>query len=214
MSMNSIVRWILKPVVFCLCLLPLGIIVWQGFHGTLGANPIEELTHRTGEWALRLLLVTLAVTPLRQITGLNWMIRFRRMLGLYAFFYATLHLVTYVWLDQYFDWSEIVSDVVKRPYITVGFAAFILLIPLAVTSTQWMIRKLKRRWALLHRSVYLIGLLGVIHFFWLVKADFREPIIYATILSMLLVYRLSRYLQRRLQTNSLVLAPQASNRGT
>jgi len=189
-------------------------MVWQGFHGTLGANPTEELTHRTGEWALRMLLITLAITPLRQITGLNWLIRFRRMLGLYAFFYATLHLATYVWFDQFFNWAEIISDVVKRPYITVGFAAFILLIPLAATSTQWMIRKLKRRWTLLHRSVYLIGVLGVTHFFWLVKADFREPVIYATILTLLLAYRLSRYLQRRLQSNSLVFAPQGSNRGS
>ena len=213
MSNNSIIRWMLKPLVFLICLLPLGTLAWQGIHGSLGANPIEELTHSTGDWALRMLLITLAITPLRQLTGLNWIIRFRRMLGLYAFFYAILHLACYVWLDQFFNWSEIINDVIKRPYITVGFAAFILLIPLAATSTQWMIRKLKRRWALLHRSVYVIAVLGVTHFFWLVKADYREPIIYATVLTLLLVYRLGRYLQRRLQTSSLEFAAQTSNRG-
>ncbi len=178
-----------KPLVFLLCLLPLGLLVWQGVDGAIGPNPVETLLHTTGNWALRLLLVTLAVTPLRRLTGWVWLIRFRRMLGLFAFFYALLHFATYIWLDQFFAWSAILEDIVKRPYIMVGFAAFVLLIPLAVTSTRGWIRRLGKRWKQLHRLVYLIAVLGVVHFLWLVKADLREPLINAMILAVLLAMR-------------------------
>lgn len=178
-----------KPLIFLLCLLPLGLLLWQGVDGTIGPNPVETLLHTTGNWALRLLLVTLAVTPIRQLTGWAWLIRLRRMLGLFAFFYALLHVITYLWLDQFFAWSAIFEDIVKRPYIMVGFAAFLMLIPLAVTSTRGWIRRLGRRWKQLHRLVYLIAILGVVHFLWLVKADLREPLINAAILTALLAVR-------------------------
>jgi sulfoxide reductase heme-binding subunit YedZ len=183
-------RW-LKPAVFILCLLPALALAADALTGGLGANPIEAITHRTGDWALRLLLITLAVTPLRRLTGWSWPGPLRRMLGLYAFFYASLHFLTYLVLDQFFDPAAIVEDIAKRPYITVGFTAFVLLIPLALTSTNGMIRRLGgRNWRRLHRLVYPIAILGVIHFLWLVKADLREPLIYLAILAALLGYRL------------------------
>lgn len=178
-----------KPLVFVLCLLPLAWGLWDAWQGMLGANPIEEVTHRTGDWTLRLLLITLAVTPLRQWLGWAWALRLRRMLGLYAFFYALLHFLTYLVLDQFFDWAEIGKDILKRPYITVGFSAFVLLIPLAVTSTNTMMRRLGRRWVQLHKLVYVIAVAGVLHFLWLVKADVREPVIYGVILVLLLAAR-------------------------
>jgi methionine sulfoxide reductase heme-binding subunit len=178
-----------KPLVFLLCLVPLGVLIARGASGGLGPNPVEAITHFTGDWTLRLLLVTLAVTPLRRLTGLAWILRFRRMLGLFAFFYAVLHFTTYLWLDRFFDVGTIAEDVLKRPYITVGFAAFVLMVPLAVTSTQGWIRHLGRRWKTLHRAVYAIGVLGVLHYLWLVKADLLEPGIYAVILAVLLVSR-------------------------
>jgi sulfoxide reductase heme-binding subunit YedZ len=180
----------IKIVVFVLCLLPAGLLLQRFLTDALGANPIETLTHATGDWTLRLLLITLAVTPLRRLTGWHWLVRLRRMLGLYAFFYASLHFLTYVVLDQFFDGWAIVLDVLKRPYITVGFAAFMLLIPLAVTSTNAMVRRLGgRRWQALHRSVYAIALFGVVHYWWLVKSDLTEPILYALILAALLGVR-------------------------
>jgi sulfoxide reductase heme-binding subunit YedZ len=188
-SPNRLVRYG-KPLVFLLCLTPLAWLVLRGFTGALGPNPVEAVTHFTGDWTLRLLLVTLAVTPLRRITGAGSLLRFRRMLGLFAFFYASLHLLTYLWLDQFFDFSAIVEDVLKRPYITVGFAAFLLMVPLAATSTRGMVRRLGRRWKTLHRAVYVIALLGVLHFLWLVKADITEPMIYGLILAILLAFRL------------------------
>jgi sulfoxide reductase heme-binding subunit YedZ len=153
------------------------------------------MTHETGEWTLRLLLVTLAITPLRRLSGKSWLIKLRRMFGLYTFFYACLHFITYIWFDQYFDWMEVVRDIPKRPFITVGFAAFVLLIPLAVTSNNKMMRRLKKNWVRLHKLVYVIAVLGVLHFLWLVKADTLEPLIYAGILLILLGYR--AYYQRR-----------------
>lgn len=198
-----------KPIVFLLCLVPLGLFVLRGLSGDVGPNPVEELTHFTGDWALRLLLITLAVTPLRRVSGRAWLLRFRRMLGLFSFFYACLHLGTYLWLDQFFLWDAILEDVAERPYITVGFAAFLLMTPLAVTSTRGMIRRLGRRWQRLHRTVYLIALLGVLHFFWLVKADTTEPAIYAAILLTLLVARLPLRNARREETTTL---PRASFR--
>lgn len=179
----------LKVVVFILCLIPLGLLIWNLFQDNLGANPIEEVIHQTGDWTLRFLLITLSLTPLRQLTGSVTWIQFRRMMGLYAFFYACLHLLAYVVLDQFFDWPAILKDIVKHPYITVGFAAWLLLIPLALTSTKGMMKRLGRRWKTLHRLVYLIGILGVIHFAWLVKADYQEPIIYGAILAVLLGMR-------------------------
>ena len=144
------------------------------------------MTHETGEWTLRFLLLTLMITPLRRLSGKSWLIKLRRMLGLYAFFYACLHFITYIWFDHYFDWVEIIKDIPKRPFITVGFSAFVLLIPLAVTSTNKMMRRLKKNWVKLHRLVYVIAVLGVLHFLWLVKADTLEPLIYAGILLILL----------------------------
>lgn len=179
----------LKVVVFMVCLIPLGLLGWDLFQDNLGANPIEEVIHQTGDWTLRFLLITLSLTPLRQLTGSGAWIQFRRMIGLYAFFYACLHLLSYVVLDQFFDWPAIIKDIIKHPYITLGFAAWLLLIPLAMTSTKGMMRRLGRRWKSLHRLVYLIGILGVIHFAWLVKADYREPIIYGLILCLLLGMR-------------------------
>lgn len=181
-----------KPALFVLCSLPALSLVWRGLvSGELGPNPVETITHTTGEWALRLLLVTLAVTPLRKLTGASALVRMRRMLGLFAFFYVCLHLLTYVWLDAYFSLAYIWDDIAKRLYITAGFTAFCLLLPLAATSTNAMIRRLgARRWQRLHRLSYLAALAGVLHFLWLVKADLREPLIYAALLALLLAARL------------------------
>ena len=181
-------RWV-KPLLFTACLLPLVLLVWRVLTGAVGPNPVEVITHDTGDWALRLLLATLAVTPLRRLTGQAWLVRLRRMLGLYAFFYAVLHFTTYLWLDQFFDWAAIAADIVKRPYITVGFAALVLLLPLAVTSTRGWQRRLGARWKRLHRLVYVIGVLAVLHYLWLVKADLLEPAIYAAMLAVLLAAR-------------------------
>ncbi|WP_296754728.1 protein-methionine-sulfoxide reductase heme-binding subunit MsrQ [Thiobacillus sp.] len=180
----------LKVGVFLICLLPLARLVYLGVAGGLGANPIEFVTHSTGTWALTGLMVTLSITPLRHLTGQPDLVRYRRMLGLFAFFYACLHFVTYVWLDQFFDLAAIAKDIVKRPFVTVGFAAFILLIPLAATSNHAMMRRLGRRWQRLHRLIYLIALLGVVHYLWLVKKDLTEPLIYGGILALLLALRL------------------------
>ncbi|MEW5769153.1 MAG: protein-methionine-sulfoxide reductase heme-binding subunit MsrQ [Pseudomonadota bacterium] len=181
---------VIKTIVFALCLLPLGHLVHGVATDGLGANPIEAVTRGLGDWALRLLLVTLAVTPLRRLAGLDWLPRLRRMLGLFAFFYAALHVLSYVWLDQFFDWAFILKDIIKRPFITVGFLSFLLLIPLAATSTNAMMRRLGRNWRRLHRAVYAIGVLAVLHFWWMVKADIREPALYAGILALLLGLRL------------------------
>lgn len=191
------VTWI-KAVVFAVCLVPLAHLAWQGFHNRLGANPIEYITHSTGWWTLAFLLITLSVTPLRRLLNLPWLLRLRRTFGLFAFFYASLHFVTYIWLDQFFDWSDIVKDVGKRPFITVGFSAFVLLIPLAVTSTNAMVKRLGgRRWQLLHRLVYAIAIFGVLHFWWLVKKDITEPLIFASLLALLLIIRLLYLLKQQ-----------------
>lgn len=179
-----------KPVVFVLCLLPLAILAWQAFADLLGANPIDEIADRTGEWTLRFLLITLLMTPLKRLTGWGWPIRMRRMLGLYAFFYACLHLLTYLWLDQFFDWSEIWLDILERPFITVGMLAFVLLLPLALTSNRFMVRKLGKNWKRLHRLAYVVPALGVVHFLWVVKADVLQPFIYAVLLAALLLVRM------------------------
>lgn len=196
-------RWItlFKCALFIACLGPLGRMGWAWQADALGANPIEAITHSTGDWTLRLLLASLAVTPLRQWLGMPWLMRTRRMLGLYAFFYASLHLITYLWLDQFFDWQGIAHDIVKRPFITIGFAAFVLLLPLAVTSWNAAIRALGgKRWQALHRSVYAIAILCIVHYWWLVKRDITHPLIYGLILALLLGWRAwRRELERRRQ---------------
>ena len=179
-----------KPWLFVVCLLPLARLIGLGASGGLGANPIEFVTHSTGTWALIGLLLTLSVTPLRRLTGHTALVRYRRMLGLFAFFYACLHFVTYIWLDQFFDLDGIGKDIVKRPFITVGFAAFVLLILLAATSTRAMMRRLGRRWQQLHRLVYPAALLGVVHYLWLVKKDLTQPLIFGAVLALLLAMRL------------------------
>jgi methionine sulfoxide reductase heme-binding subunit len=188
--------WI-KPTVFTFSLLPLAWLVFALLTDRLGANPIEALTRETGEWTLRLLLITLCMTPLRRYMGWSWPLHVRRMLGLFAFFYACVHLSAYLWLDQFFDWGEIGRDILKRPFITVGMLAFVLLIPLAVTSTRAMQRRLGRNWAKLHQLVYVIPALGVLHFWWLVKADVRTPLVYALLLVVLLGMRAYWQRQRR-----------------
>jgi sulfoxide reductase heme-binding subunit YedZ len=196
-SLQQRIRWS-KPVIFLLCLLPLCLLVLRTVNNDLGANPVEALTHDTGDWALRFLLIALAVTPLRMLTGRNWLIRYRRMLGLFAFFYALVHFAIYLWIDQSFLWSEIFADILKRPYITIGFAAFLILVPLAVTSTKGMVRRLGKRWISLHRLVYASALLAILHFIWLVKADYREPGLYLVIFLLLMLFRIPP-LRRRFQ---------------
>lgn len=183
----------LKILVFLLACFPLVRLVILAINSQLGANPVEFITHSTGTWTLAGLMLTLSVTPLRQLTGYAHLLRIRRMLGLFTFFYATLHFITYIWLDQFFDLHAIIKDVYKRPFITVGFLAYLLLIPLAVTSSNAMIRRLgAKRWQSLHRLVYAIAILGVIHYWWLVKKDIRQPLIYAGILTVLLGWRVIR----------------------
>ncbi len=188
---------LLKLVVFPLCLLPVALLAWKGFHDDLGANPIEVITHSTGDWTIIFLLITLAITPLRRITGQHWLIRFRRMTGLYAFFYGVLHFTTWIWLDKFFDLHEMWADILKRRFITVGMLGLVLMIPLAVTSTQWAIRKLGKKWGSLHRLVYLSATAGVIHYWWLVKADISKPLRYAIILAVLLGWRLATWAIKR-----------------
>lgn len=184
-----------KNVLFVVCLVPFFVLIFNAVSGNLGTNPIEKVRLFTGDWTLYFLLITLGVTPLRKISGWNGLIRYRRMLGLYAFFYACLHFLSYIILDQFFDWEEIWLDVLKRPYITIGTAAFVLMIPLAVTSTNNMMKKLGKNWKHLHSLIYLIATLGVLHFLWLVKADIREPVLMGIILISLLVLRLPWFYQ-------------------
>jgi sulfoxide reductase heme-binding subunit YedZ len=202
----------LKVATGLLCLGPLFTLVWKALHDipaasailfiargadrwSLGANPIEVITRSTGKWTLTFLLLTLSVTPLRKVLSQPWLIRFRRMLGLFAFFYGTLHFMTYIWLDKFFDVHEMIVDIAKRKFITVGFTAFVLMIPLAITSTSGWIRRLGgQRWHRLHQLIYVSAVLGVIHFIWLVKADLRQPIYYGTVLSVLLSYRIVLWL--------------------
>ena len=186
-----------KRALFTLCLVPAFLLVWRGFTGNLSANPVEFIEHRTGDWALRFLMITLAVTPLRKIFDQPLLTRFRRMLGLFAFFYVCVHLLMYLTFDQMFDPVAIWADVMKRPYITVGTAGFLMLIPLAITSTAAMVRRLgPKRWQLLHRLVYLCALAGVIHYYWLVKSDVREPLMYFGIWAVLMLFRVRLWLQK------------------
>jgi sulfoxide reductase heme-binding subunit YedZ len=188
----------IKAAVFAVCLMPFGLLIWRGFMGGLTANPIEFITHSLGWWALTFMLITLAVTPLRRLLDMPWLLRLRRMLGLYAFFYAILHFLTWLVVDQFFDWQAIVKDIVKRPFITVGFVAVVLLVPLAVTSTNAMVRRLgAARWQMLHRLAYVVATLGVVHFWWLVKQDISEPVWFAITLAVLLGVRVAYAWKKR-----------------
>jgi methionine sulfoxide reductase heme-binding subunit len=210
-----------KAVVFALGCVPLGVLLWDAFHNGLagfpdntdfGANPIEFITHRTGDWTIRFLVITLAVTPLRQILRQPQLIRFRRMFGLFAFFYGCLHFATWIGLDKYFDWTEMWKDVLKRRFITVGFTALVLMIPLALTSTAGMIRRLGgKRWRALHRLIYGSAMLGVIHYYWLVKSDVRKPFMYAAFVAILLAWRVGSWFKSRNKYSTAgVVAPSAS----
>lgn len=182
---------LLKAAIFLAALTPLALLGYYAYTGNLGANPIEVITHWTGDSIIIFLLITLTVTPVRKLTGWNDAIKFRRMLGLFAFFYACLHFTTYIWLDQFFDFPGMIKDVAKRPFITVGFTSFVLLIPLALTSTAAMVRRLGKRWQKLHRLIYITASGGVIHYWWLVKKDIRWPLTYGVILAVLLFFRLA-----------------------
>jgi methionine sulfoxide reductase heme-binding subunit len=208
-----------KVGVFLASLIPFAWLLW-GFFGRapfdmttwgagLGANPIEKITHVTGDWTLRFLLITLSITPLRKLLKLPWLIRFRRMFGLFAFFYGCLHFLTYIWLDKFFNLHEIFADVAKRKFITIGLTAFVLLIPLAVTSTAGWIRRLGgKRWQSLHRLIYVSAIAGVIHYLWLVKADIRKPLQYGIILGLLLFYRIWVWLVPRIsRSNAASVVP-------
>jgi len=187
-----------KTIILLAALVPLGRLVWKALHDGLGANPIEVITHTTGDWTLILVLTTLSITPLRRITRQYWLIGVRRMIGLFAFFYGTLHFLTYIWLDKFFDIHEMLKDIAKRRFITVGFSAFVLLIPLALTSTAWSIRRLGgKNWQRLHRLIYLTGILAVVHYTWLVKADLRKPIEYGVVLGILLLYRVGVWVSEK-----------------
>ncbi len=181
----------LKISVFLLSLIPLCTLISGAYFANLGANPIEKITHNTGYWALTFLLITLTITPLRRLLSWHWLLRLRRMLGLFAFFYASLHFSTYLVLDQFFDWANIIKDIVKRPYITLGFIAFVLLIPLAITSNNRVIKLIGgKRWLVLHRLIYPIAISGVVHYAWLVKKDLTNPLTFAVLLGLLFVIRL------------------------
>ncbi len=187
---NSAFAVRIKPAVFVLCLFPALLAAWAVWKHQAGANPVEYITHASGDWTLRFLLITLAITPLRFLLQMQVLLRYRRMLGLFAFFYASLHLTTYLWLDQFFDWGEIWKDVYKRPFITAGFTGFVLMVPLAITSTKGWIRRLGgKRWQALHRLIYFSAAAGCIHYYWLVKSDVRLPLMYSALLLLLLGYR-------------------------
>jgi sulfoxide reductase heme-binding subunit YedZ len=197
----------IKAIVFALALLPFARLAWGVFADQLGANPIEFITWNTGDWTLYFLCMTLAVTPLRRFTGWNWLVRLRRMIGLFAFFYASLHFTTFLWFDHFFDVQEMLKDVAKRPFILVGFTAFVLLIPLAVTSTNGMVKRLgAKRWQWLHRLIYVIAPLGILHFWWMKagKHNFEQPIIFGTIVAILLLLRVVWAVQKRVKERALV----------
>ena len=203
---QTVIR-LLKVLVFLACLGPLAVLVWKGFHDQLGANPVDVITRSTGKWTLTFLLITLSVTPLRKLAALPWMVRFRRMLGLFAFFYGSLHLMTYVWLDKFFDVNAMLHDIAKRRFITAGMTAWALMLPLALTSTAGWIRRLGgRRWQMLHRLIYFSAAAGVIHFIWLVKADLRRPLTYGAILCALLGVRAAMWALAKRRTRQTLAA--------
>jgi len=201
----------LKAPVFLLCLGPAFVLTWKGFHAGLGANPIDVITRTTGRWTLTFLLITLSVTPVRKLSGLAWLIRFRRMLGLFAFFYGSLHLMTYVWLDKFFNVHEMLHDIAKRRFITAGMTAWFLVLPLALTSTKGWIRRMGgKRWQKLHRLIYFSAAAGVVHFIWLVKADLRRPLKYGAVLAVLLAYRLVVWLVSRIRARRALATQQTA----
>lgn len=203
-------RW-LKPLLFTLSLVPVCYLGWRAWNQDLTANPIEYITHFTGDWTIRFLVFTLSVTPLRKILGLPDLIRFRRMIGLFAFFYGFLHFTTYLVVDKFFDFHEILADVAKRRYITVGFTGFVLMIPLALTSTAGSIRRLGgKRWQRIHRLVYVSAVAGVIHYYWLVKSDIRLPLLYGFLVGILLAFRAGVYLLNRRRRPASLLRPAGS----
>ncbi len=198
----------LKALLFGIALIPLARLIWLGIQDDLTANPVEFVERSTGTWALVMLMITLSLTPIRLLTGSVWQIQLRRMMGLFMFFYACLHFTTYVWLDHWFDWMAITKDIVKHPYVLVGFSAFMLAVPLAVTSNTYMIRKLRENWKKLHNLVYLVAIFGVLHFLWLVKKDIREPMAYAVVLAVLLGIRLYyRYKNKLARTRAAKFTP-------
>jgi sulfoxide reductase heme-binding subunit YedZ len=199
MSGRRWIWWIVKPLAFLGGLTPLLALIWWAESGQLSANPLDDITDQTGTWTLRFLMITLAITPLRRLTGWNSLIRFRRMSGLFAFSYGFLHFITYVWLDKFFDFAAIVMDIPQRPFITAGFTGLVLMLPLAITSTKKWIRRLGgKRWQMLHRLVYVTATAGVIHYLWLVKADTHRPVRYGILLAVLLGFRAWNALQPRL----------------
>lgn len=201
----------LKGVAFLLSLGPAFILVWKWFHDLLGANPIDVITRTTGRWTLTFLLITLGVTPLRKLAGMPWLIRFRRMFGLYAFFYGSLHLMTFLWLDKFFDLHDILHDIAKRRFITAGMTAWAFMLPLALTSTTGWIRRMGgKRWQKLHRLIYFSAAAGVIHFIWLVKADLRRPLTYGAILGVLMLYRAGVWMVGRIRSRNVLPRPAVS----
>ncbi len=205
---DKTLRFALKPLVFLVCLGPLATLAWKVTQQNLGANPVDVITRSTGKWTLTLLLITLAISPLRKLSGMPWLIRFRRMLGLFAFFYGSLHLTTYVWLDKFFDVQAMLHDIAKRKFITAGMTAWDCMLPLAITSTTGWIRRLGgKRWQKLHRLIYLSAAAGVIHFTWLVKADFRRPLTYGAVLAVLLAYRSTTWLLGRAKSKANARQP-------
>ena len=198
-----------KVAVFFLCLIPLGALVWRGFNHGLGANPVEFIQLITGRWTLRFLVITLAITPFRKLLNLPDLIRFRRMLGLFAFSYLSIHFLTYLLLDQSFDFAAILKDIAKRPFITVGFLGFLLLLPMAITSTAGWIRRLGgRRWRTIHRGIYFAAVCGVIHYYWKVKSDVRMPLFYGALVAILLLWRLAGWFLKRRAAPGGKLSPQ------
>lgn len=202
---------VLKVLIFVVCLGPVMTLTWKAFQQNLGANPVDVITRSTGKWTLVFLLITLAVTPARRLLRMPWLIRFRRMAGLYAFFYGTLHLMTYVWLDKFFDFQAMLHDIAKRRFITAGMTAFALLLPLALTSTTGWIRRLGgKRWQKLHRLIYFSATAAVVHFLWLVKADKRRPEAYGAVLAALLLYRLGAWLLARSRAQRAIPAAKST----
>ena len=207
--MNKKTITLIKVAIWIFALLPLARLIWLGIHDDLSANPVEFVERSTGTWALVFLLITLSMTPIRLLTGQIWQIQLRRMLGLWMFFYACLHITTYVWLDYSFLWSDIVKDIIKHPYVIVGFSAFLLTIPLAVTSNSYMIKRMKKNWKKLHQLIYVIAILAILHFWWLVKKDITEPFYYAAVLIILFGIRLYyQYLSKKVINNKPSPNPQ------
>ena len=179
-----------KPMVFILCLMPFALLVMNAINNELGPNPVEEMIRTLGDWGIYFLLIGLSISPARKILNQTWLICYRRMIGLFAFFYASMHFLSYIWFDQFFSVAEIVEDIIKRPFITIGFICFLLLVPLALTSTNRMMKRLKKNWGRLHKIVYPVSMLALLHYFMMVKADYLVPGVLLVVLSLLLGYRL------------------------